>query len=311
MPIFRVAVIVALLSVCAAGQVPLSNHVLLLVEENHSFESVIGSPQMPYLNSLARQYGLAMNYFANSHPSIPNYFELTAGQGITRDDGTSQIFNVDNLARDLLLAGKTWKSYADGLPAAGYTGGNNGAYAKHHNPFAYFTDVAGSSVEAANLVQFSQFAIDLANGQLPNFSFIVPDLLHDAHSASLASADVWLQQNIAPLLANPSFQQDGILIITFDESFGGDLRFGGGHVATVVIGPTVRLGYQSTIFYQHQNTLRTVEQALGLTAFTGDALLAAPMADFFLPPPLTAPAPPINPSPSPRNTPDPGSRGPR
>ncbi len=58
-------------------------HVFIVMEENHSYSSVIGNPSMPYLNGLANQYGLATNYFANTHPSIGNYFMLTTGQIIT------------------------------------------------------------------------------------------------------------------------------------------------------------------------------------------------------------------------------------
>jgi hypothetical protein len=51
----------------------------------------------------------------------------------------------------------------------------------------------------------------------------------------------WLQQNIAPLIASPSFQSNGLLIITFDESNFDDLAHGGGHIATVIISPRRRL----------------------------------------------------------------------
>src|SRR5579859_3523004 len=96
----------------AQGAVPQSGHVVLLVEENHSYSSVIGSSAMPYLNSLARRYGLATNYYANIHQSIGNYFMLTTGQIITVDDSFNGTVDTDNLARELIAAGKTWKSYA-------------------------------------------------------------------------------------------------------------------------------------------------------------------------------------------------------
>ena len=55
------------------------NHVFIVMEENHSYSDVIGNPQMPYLNSLAKTYSVAQGYFANTHPSIGNYFMLTTG----------------------------------------------------------------------------------------------------------------------------------------------------------------------------------------------------------------------------------------
>src|SRR6266446_3646362 len=119
-------------------------HVFVVVEENHNYSDVVASPSMPYLNGLINQYGLASNYFANAHPSIPNYFMLTTGQTLTLIDAlTPRTFpvSVDNVVRDLLAGGKTWKSYAEDLPSVGYTGDDAGRYAVRHNPLAYFTDV--------------------------------------------------------------------------------------------------------------------------------------------------------------------------
>ncbi len=268
------------ITVSSSSTVPASSHVFLVLEENHSYSSVIGSSSMPYLNSLASKYGLATQYYANTHPSIGNYFMMTAGQIITTNDSLCSTVTQDNIVRHLLTAGKTWKSYAEGLPSAGYTGCGTGYYVKRHNPLAYFSDVANSS-EKYNLVPFSKFPTDLANNTLPNFSFIVPNLLHDAHDGTLSAADSWLKSNIAPLIASPTFQKDGILIIVFDESFGTDTAHGGGHVAAVVIGPKVKPGCKSTILYQHQNLLKTAMKALGLTSFPGAAGSAASMSDFF------------------------------
>ena len=146
----------------------LSSHVVLVMEENHSYLQIVGNPDMPYLNSLAQQYSLATNYFASAHPSLPNYFMLTTGQTITFDDNFSGTVDADNIARELTAAGKTWKVYAEGLPSVGYLGGDTGSYVKRHNPFAYFTDVVNSPTAAANLAPFSQFATDLSGGTLPN-----------------------------------------------------------------------------------------------------------------------------------------------
>jgi len=268
------------LSSASVAAMPPSQHVFLVVEENHSYSSVIGSPSMPYLNSLANRYGLATHYYANTHPSIGNYFMLTTGQIVTNDDYYTGVTNVDNIVAHLLTAGKTWKSYAESLPYAGYTGGNSGSYVKRHNPFAYFSDVVHSN-EKFNLVPFTKFASDLSNNQLPNFSFIVPNVLHDAHNGTLGQADAWLSQHIAPLLASSTFRRDGILIIVFDESKNSDGQGGGGHVAALVIGPQVHAGYRSTATYQHQSTLKSLLQALGLTSFPGAAQNAPNMGEFF------------------------------
>ena len=263
------------------GSVPPSSHVFLLVEENHSYSQVIGSSSMPYLNSLANKYGLATKYYANTHPSIGNYFMMTTGQIITNNDGDCGTVSNDNLVRHLITAGKTWKSYAESLPYAGYIGCDTGAYVKRHNPFSYFTDVVNSSTEKYNLVPFTQFKTDLANNHLPQFSFIVPNVNDDGHNGTLSAADYWLKVNIAPLLASSTFQKDGILIIVFDESVSSDTQGGGGHVAALVIGPKVLAGHKSTVTYQHQNALKTLMQALGVSSFPGATSSASGMGDFF------------------------------
>ena len=237
---------------------------------------------MPYLNSLAQQYGLATQYYANTHPSIGNYFMLATGQIITNNDSYSTVVTVDNVVRRLLAAGKTWKSYAEDIPSVGYTGPDVGNYARRHNVLALLSDVANDSVQRRNLVPFTQFATDLAGGRLPTFSNIVPNLCNDAHDCSLATADTWLRNNIAPLLASATFQQDGLLIIVFDES-ANDNTNGGGRIAWVVIGPKAKLHYQSTTLYQHQSTLRLMLEALGITQWPGAAATAPSMAEFFTP----------------------------
>ena len=265
----------------APGSLPQFGHVVLVMEENHGYSDVIGNPLMPYLNSLATKYGLATQYYANTHPSIGNYFMLTTGQIITTNDSFTGTVSDDNIVRELLTAGKTWKSYAESLPSVGYTGGDVYPYAKRHNIFAYFTDVVNSSSEVNNLVPFSQFASDVSSGQLPNFSFVVPNLLDDAHDGILPMADLWLQQNISALINSPAFQKDGLLIIVFDEADGSDSAHGGGHVAAVIVSPQAKSGFQSTTLYQHQSTLRLILQGLGVSSYPGAAAQAPNMAEFF------------------------------
>ena len=268
-------------TVTVSQGVPVSGHVFLVVEENHSYSSVMGNSSMPYFNSLAQAYGLATQYFANTHPSIGNYFELTTGQIITNDDGYTGTVSADNVVRHLLSAGKTWKSYAENLPSVGYIGGDVYPYAKHHNPFTYFTDVINSQNQLDNLVPFTQFAVDLKNDELPQYAYIVPNMLDDAHDGTLAQADSWLKMNIAPLIASSPFQSNGILVIVFDESFDSDTQHGGGQVAMLVISPAAKKGYKSTTFYQHQSSCQLLMQGLGLTSFPGDCESAPQMAEFF------------------------------
>jgi acid phosphatase len=257
-------------------------HVFIVTEENTDYVDVTSSA-MPYLTGLAAQYGLATQYYANTHPSIGNYFELSTGQILTNDDGSSTIQNVPNIVRSLVAAGKTWKSYAEDIPNACYLGGDTGGYARKHNIFPLLSDVANDPTgQGCNNVPFTQFATDLANGTLPTFSNIVPNLCNDAHDCSLTTADNWLKTNIAPLIASPVFQQDGLLIIVFDEA-GGDSSHGGGRVYWVAVSPKSKPNYQSTTLYQHPSTLRLILQGLGVTVFPGAAATAPDMSEFFTP----------------------------
>jgi phosphatidylinositol-3-phosphatase len=264
----------------AAGQ-PTFAHVALVILENHSFSEVIGNGAMPYLNSLAQQYGLAAQYYANAHPSLPNYFMLTTGATQTTSDDFSGTLSGDNVVRELVNAGKSWKCYAESLPSPGYLGPDVYPYLRQHNPFSFFFEIQRDSSQAANVVPFSQFAPDLANNALPQYSFIIPNVLDDAHDGTLAQADAWLQQNIAPVIANSGFQASGLLIITFDEGDQSDSAHGGGQVATIIVSAKAKAGYSSQTFFQHQSTLRLSLAALGVDVFPGAAGTAPDMTEFF------------------------------
>jgi len=268
-------------------------HVFIVIEENHSFSEVIGNSDMPYLNSLASANGLATQYFADTHPSLPNYFMLTVGATITGSvgDGFTGVVTQDNVVRALTAAGKTWKCYAEGLPSVGYLGPDVGAYAHHHNPFAYLSDVQSNTSQANNIVPVTQLATDISNNTLPDYAFVIPDLNDDAHDCPpgmttctdaqvLANTDQWLVTNVKPLLASPAFQ-NSLLIVTFDESIATDITHGGGQVATVIVRPLAKPGYPSTTFYQHESTLRLILSALGATGFPGASASAPNMGEFF------------------------------
>ena len=266
----------------AGAGIPQAGHVFIVTEENHDFANAFDSASMPYLKSLAEQYGQATQYYANTHPSIGNYFMLGTGQIITNNNSYSTIVTVDNVVRRLRAAGKTWKSYAEDIPSVGYLGPDVGGYARKHNTFALLADVANDSIERKNLVPFTQFATDLANGTLPDYANIVPNLCNDAHDCPLTTADTWLKTHITPLLASAAFQQSGLLIITFDES-DSDNAHGGGRIAWVVVSPKAKRGYRSSTLYQHQSTLRLTLEALGITQFPGAAATAPSMSEFFEP----------------------------
>lgn len=295
----KISVALALfIGVTAFAQVPRSNHVYIVAEENRSYEHIVGSASMPYLNSLLAKGGLATQFYANQHGSLENYLIVTSGQKITDNNDTLAVFNVDNIERHLLINGKTFKSYAQSLPYAGYTGLYSGAYMKRHAPLPYYTDMANSSL-IKNHDSSAQMATDIANHTLPNFAFITPDGNNDMHNcgtnlgACLWTADQWLKNNIGPLLATAPFQPggDGILIIWADEAdLSTDNRCSatvltgcGGHIVVAMIGPQIKAGYKSVTTYHHQSVLRTMLEALGTTAnFPAAANTAPDMREFFV-----------------------------
>jgi acid phosphatase len=263
-------------------------HIALVVLENSNYSSVVGSTSMPYLNSLIADYGLATQYYADTHPSIGNYEMLAVGQVLTNDDNQTPAtfpISADNAVRELVAAGKTWRAYAESIPSAGYIGGNSGNYYVRHVPMPYLTDVQDSVTGRAGLVPFTQLATDIADGQLPDYSFITPNACDDAHNCALGVADTWLSTNIAPLLASAPFRDDGLLIIVFDES-GNDNTHGGGRVCAVLASPAFsKRGYQSTTLYQHESTLRLMLKGLGVATLPGAAATAPDMWEFFTFPP--------------------------
>src|SRR3989475_1102373 len=260
----------------ARGQtLPKFGHVAIVLLENTDYSSSVGS--MPYLDSLVAKYGLATNYYADTHPSIGNYFPLTTGQILTNDDSaTRSSFPISqaNIASLLQAAGKTWKDYPE-------TSGN---YIVRHDPLQYMTNI-----NKANLTNLSQFKTDLANHALPNFFWIEPNGCNSAHDCGLSTADSWLQSNIDPLVKSTYFQPggDGLLIIVFDESggSGGTNSTGttaGGQVECVIVSPSiVSAGFKSTTRHYHESLLRLMEQGLGLTAFAGSSASANNMSEFF------------------------------
>ena len=268
-----------------------ADHVFVVMLENHSFGQVIGNPAMPYVNGLATAHSLAAGYFANAHPSIPNYFMLTTGNFETFNDSFTGTITDDNIVRALNGAGKSWKGYIESIPSAGYLGPNSGLYLKRHNPLAYLSDVTGSPTQAANIVPFSHLSTDLAGGVLPNFAYILPNAQDDAHDCpgggssctddqKLAAADAWLKANIDPLISSPKFG-NSVVIITFDESVNTDITNGGGQVMTVLVGPHVKTGFRSSTMYQHQSLLRTVLQLLNVSDMPGASAAASSMGEFF------------------------------
>ena len=278
-----------------AQTVPRSSHVWIITEENHSYENIVGHTSMPYYNQLIQKYGLPTQFYANQHSSLPALMWFVAGAPVElNNDTTSCAHTHDNVVRELLARGYSWKTYQQNLPYAGYQGlkyGDTDAYYRRHNPLIDFSDVCPGTGQDKKSVPYTQLATDIAYGKTPNFAYVTPDGDEDAHDGSLSAADQWLQAHLPAILALPEFAPggDGLLFIVWDEgTLSTDNRCSatvssgcGGRTANLVIGPQIKSGYKSTITYHNESVLKTICAAMGLSPCPGAAANAAPMADFF------------------------------
>jgi hypothetical protein len=243
-------------------RLPHFTHVVVVVFENHESASIVGNPQAPTFNALARRYATLTNYDAVAHPSLPNYLALVSGSthGIT-SDCTDCVVRAQSLADTLATAGKTWKTYAEGLPYPGFTGGSSDRYAKKHDPFLYFRDVADSRARRDRVVPLGALTRDLARRRLPDFSLVIPNLCNDMHDCSVATGDAWLKAHVVPLLSSSELR-GGVVFVVFDEGTT-DLG-GGGRIEALALGPTVRRGSRFAGATNHHGLLRTIEDAWSL-----------------------------------------------
>lgn len=260
------------------GGVPRFAHVLVVVFENQSRPTVIGSPGAPTFTALARRFADLTRYRAVTHPSLPNYLALVSGstQGVV-DDCTDCVVSGRSLADTLEAAGRSWKAYAEGIPRTGFLGASSGRYAKRHVPFLYFRSVLSSPRRRARVVGFDVLRRDLARGDLPDFALVVPDLCHDAHDCPLATADRWFRDFSARILAPGRLAGSSVVFVIFDEgAFLDRAGGGGGHVAAIALGPAVRAHASFASQTGHYGLLRTIEDAWGLPRL-GRSAAASPI----------------------------------
>ncbi len=240
--------------------------IVIVIEENHSFSSIIGSASAPFINSLAQQGALFTQSFGVEHPSQPNYLDLFSGanQGIT-DDTCPHTFATENLATELAAAGLSFTGFSEDLPSAGSTVCTSGAYARKHAPWINFSNVPTTANQP-----FTSFPTDFTT--LPTVSIIDPNLNDDMHDGTIQAGDTWLQQHINSYL---QFAQthNGLLIVTWDE----DDSASGNQIPTIFVGPMVKQG-QFTETINHFNLLRTIEDLYGLTK-VGSAATATTISD--------------------------------
>ncbi len=198
----------------APTAVPRYEHIFLIIEENRSYVEIIGEQSIaPNINRLAREYGLATQFYAEVHPSEGNYVAMLGGDtfGIHDDDafyckpkskdvycpGADKTGYVDHtvsqrsLIDQLNERGLSWKGYMESIPAAGsgvarwpasdQPGVPAEIYAVKHNGFMTFTHVQNDPQRARKIVGFDALYADLAAGKMPNYAHIVPNQCNEMH----------------------------------------------------------------------------------------------------------------------------------
>jgi hypothetical protein len=259
------------------------SHLVVVIEENHSYEQIIDNPDAPFINKLAAEGALFTDAHAIRHPSQPNYLALFSGstQGVTGDGvvrGTP--LTVPNLGAALIAKGYTFAGYSEGLPATGSLKRTaHGGYARKHNPWSdWQAEEPGPNQLPAGANQpFKNFPSDF--DRLPTVAFVVPDMRHDQHGDGLTSdrtlirdSDAWLKSNIGDY-AQWAVTHNSLLIVTWDEDDNDDSP--ANHIPMIMIGARVTPGrYDQRI--DHYGVLRMIEDFYGLPR-AGASASAAPI----------------------------------
>jgi len=254
------------------------SHVVIVWLENHEYGSVTSS-SMPYLTGLGAQYGLATNFDAVTHPSLPNYLAVWSGstQGVT-DDGTYNL-SANNLSKQMQDAGLSWRAFQQNYPSgagchtgSSYSGlvdgwGVSGTYARKHDPPMSFTLNGGAN--CADILPLAAYS------GAANLIFVTPNLCNDAHDCSLGTADSFLRAFLPVVFADPNWAHT-LLIVSFDE--GTTNTGGGGHIYTMVARQGLS-GVTSATPHNHYSVTRTVEDLFGLGCLLSSCS-AVPLTEF-------------------------------
>ena len=251
----------------------LYNKVVIVIEENQSYSTIIGNPAAPYTNSLANHGALFTTSYGTEHPSQPNYLDLFTGsdQNVSDDNFVTNVpFSTENLGAQLLHAGYTFAGYSEDLPTVGDTTSNFAAapgdpvgthdYARKHNPWALYQNDAfpaspanyGSNYLPSSVNQtLAPFTALSAAGDfahLPSLSIVVPNQQHDDHGVTggasgdqlISDGDTWLKNNI-DAYAQWAKTHNSLLIVTWDEDDYSSIN----QIPTIAYGAHIRTGKYS------------------------------------------------------------------
>jgi phosphatidylinositol-3-phosphatase len=281
------AVVLCCATVCARGALPTPDHVVVVIEENHSEAEIIGKSSAPYINSLASGGADFTNFTAIGHPSQPNYLELFSGsaQGTSSDtipSGTP--FSTANLGAALTTAGKSFAGYSEGLPSAGSLATTSGEYARKHNPWSDWQDskipLPANHLAPSVNQPVTAFPTDFT--KLPTVSIVVPNLLDDMHDGTIAAGDSWLKNNL-DAYNTWAKTHNSLLIVSWDEDDSSDAN----KIPVIFSGPMVRKGDVDSSAWNHYSLLRTIEDMYGATR-SGSAATASDITAVFVVPEPTS-----------------------
>jgi acid phosphatase len=263
---------VSLLGSCSHhSKISRPDHIVIVIEENHNYEQIIGSPNAPFINQLAKESAVFTDAHGVTHPSQPNYLALFSGslQGVTGDKCLADTtpFTTSNMAAGLISRGFTFKGFAENMPTPGFLGCRKDAspltmgylYARKHAPWVNWQGDKKNNIPADLSQPMTAFPTDF--NQLPDVSFVIPNMDNDMHnigdpgdSAAVSRGDDWLQHHLAAYI-NWAKTHNSLLILTFDE----DQFTAKNHMLTLFAGANVRPGeYAENI--NHYSVLHTIEE---------------------------------------------------
>ncbi len=275
------------------GSPPAKGKVMVIVMENTTFGSVIGSKDAPTINALANGCALATDYHGIQFPSLPNYIQMTSGtapQSIAGDGrrGSDCTPAADCQSTDpsifgqMITAGLSWKSYAESMPSNCF-GSDAGEYVPRHNPAVYYVneraDCAKYDVPMGTTAK-GALASDLRGGSLPAYSFVAPNLCNDGHDScggtpQVVEEDRFMAAWLPKILASPDYQSGSLtVILTADTSSSADPT---NHLATIVASRFVPAHTTAAGHFDHYSLLRLTEDLTGVGNYLGAAASAPDM----------------------------------
>ncbi|MEO8944839.1 MAG: alkaline phosphatase family protein [Ginsengibacter sp.] len=251
------------------------DHVVIVIEENHGYDQIVGSDSAAYINKLIAESAVFTDAHGVTHPSQPNYLAFYSGstQGINGDQclKDSTPFTTPNLGAALIQNGYTFKGYAQSLPSPGYLecGGRKSEltggilYGRKHCPWINWQRNEKNNIPDSLSQPMTSFPKDFS--QLPTVAYVIPDMDYDMHnigtvgdSAAIVRGDNWLKKNISAYVEWAK-THNSLLILTYDE----DQFTAQNHILTLFAGANVKPGKYSEKI-NHYNVLKTLETMYGL-----------------------------------------------